>query len=139
MGRFTNKTKSWEKNFPKRFNQVAQMAVSRMANDAGEPIAKGGRMPVDTGFLRASVDAEVGRMPSGQSKNTSNAPVAYTGAGLTASILRWNAASGEPLYIGWVAQYARPMEYKYGFMRGAAEKWDGYVDGIARRARLSGL
>ena len=46
---------------------VLQQATQAVINEANTPVAKGGRMRVDTGFLRNSLKANIGSMPSGAS------------------------------------------------------------------------
>jgi len=95
-----------------------------------------GRMPVVTGFLRASIRAAVDRMPSGPRSGDKDKD--YSGDALsqsvTSALLRWDSNSGDALYVGWSAVYARAMEYRYGFMRGAAENWDKHVREAVRDA-----
>ncbi len=95
-----------------------------------------GRMRVDTGFLRASINARIGAMPQGVSVNPKPGEkdvFKYDGEGLAVAITRWQP--GEALYIGWTANYARPREYRDGFLRGAVEKWNGTVNRVAHNVR----
>lgn len=116
--------------YRKRLNFVAKDAAQRLVNDAQRTVAKGGRLRVDTGFLRASIAAKIGGMPSGESSNPTGR--IYTesetssGVPIAAALIRWKPAT-ETIYIGWVANYARWREYEDGFMRGAVERWDEFV------------
>lgn len=133
---FERKIDDFLKKSRRRLRAVAKESVQQTMNMANEPQATGGRMPVDTGFLRGSVAGAVGTMPSGPSENNGG-PI--PNAGLSAALLRWNPDRGETFYAGWTANYARFMEYRYGFMRGAAELWDQTVTREARRAKQTGL
>lgn len=96
-----------------------------MANIASEPIAKGGRMPVDTGNLRASIRAAIGGTPTSASDSVAGA------------LARWEV--DQPLRVGWTPVYAWAMEARYGYARGAAEQWQRLVDKNAAEAKARGL
>jgi len=116
--------------YRKRLNFVAKDATQRLVNDAQRTVAKGGRLRVDTGFLRASIAAKIGGMPSGESSNPDGRRYSESetasGVPIAASLIRWKPAT-EVIYIGWVANYARFREYQDGFMRGAVERWPEFV------------
>lgn len=107
---------------------VLQQATQAVINDANTPVAKGGRMRVDTGFLRNSLKAKIGSMPSGTSAagNWSDAEVVLT---LT------RLQPGQVFYAGWLANYARPREHYDGFLRMATQKWQEQVDAAARQLK----
>lgn len=125
-------TKKYQKQMRVLLRESAQATVSLAQRIEKE----GGRMRVDTGFLRASINASVGAMPIGISVNpdpkTKDA-FKYTGDSISMALLKWQP--GETLYIGWTANYARPREYRDGFLRGAVEQWDGTVKKIVTRIR----
>lgn len=113
VGRFASNTE-------RKMSLVFKDSAKAVADRANTPQAKGGRLPVDTGALRASIRAAIGSMPSGSSDE------------VTAGIARWTP--GDTLYIGWTQSYAIYMEWKYAYMRGAAEKWPQIVrDAVKRR------
>ena len=86
-------------------------------------------MPVDTGFLRNSMLGDVNKIPSGESSPANTMTV----------VLAINRVQvGDVLYIGWVANYARKMEARYAFMRGAAQNWGRFVQAAAKRLENSG-
>ena len=107
---------------------VLQQATQAVINEANTPVAKGGRMRVDTGFLRNSLKAKIGSMPSGASSpgNWSDAEVVLT---LT------RLQPGQVFYAGWLANYARPREHYDGFLRMAVQKWQEQVDAAARQLK----
>lgn len=120
--------------YQERANDVFRQSVQDVVEEAQTPVAKGGRMRVDTGFLRASGGAQLNRMPSGPTSGL--APAAgTTGEALAAVLANWKA--GDVVFWGWSANYARPREYKDGFVRGAAEKWKRIVDSNGQKARRS--
>ena len=107
---------------------VLQQATQAVINDANTPVAKGGRMRVDTGFLRNSLKANIGSMPSGASS-----PGNWDDAEVVLTLTRLQP--GQVFYAGWLANYARPREHYDGFLRMATQKWQEQVDAAARQLR----
>jgi hypothetical protein len=142
--------------YKKRLRATARTAVQDTIKIAQTPVAKGGKMPVKDGFLRASIGAAIGQMPSGQTSNESGKVYAegeqVAGTPVSVVLLTWQP--GDTLFIGWTAAYARRMEYGFsgedslgrtysqtgfGFLRGAVELWDQTVDAAAKKVRTQGL
>lgn len=139
---FTNDCKRFAQLAQKRVLATARESVQDVVNLANSTQDQGGRMRVDTGFLRASGGAAVGRMPRGKSTNParreySEDDFAGTGLPLPIALAEWNLE--QPLYYGWAATYARAREHKDGFMRLAAQDWDDIVrsNALQVRARIT--
>jgi len=97
-------------------------AVLQSALEGGD-----GRMPVITGFLRASILATIDKVPSGQSDNPGKEEFSvgsYVGEPVSVALLKWDPNRDETLYVGWTAHYAKYVEAHRGFMQGAVELWD---------------
>ena len=107
---------------------VLQQATQAVINEANTPVAKGGRMRVDTGFLRNSLKANIGSMPSGASS-----PGNWDDSEVVLTLTRLQP--GQVFYAGWTANYARPREHFDGFLRMAAQKWQEQVDAAARQLK----
>ena len=107
---------------------VLQQATQAVINEANTPAGKGGRMRVDTGFLRNSLKANIGSMPSGASS-----PGNWDDSEVVLTLVRLQP--GQVFYAGWTANYARPREHFDGFLRMAAQKWQEQVDAAARQLR----
>ena len=138
MTDFAAQVAGFAAKYQKRMRATMREAVQETVSQAQQVSAEGGRMRVDTGFLRASLGASVGQMPSGVSvnpdKNSDQKEIySYDGTDISMALLGWQP--GETLYVGWTANYARPREARDGFMRGAVEKWDGTVDRVAAKVR----
>lgn len=146
MADFGKQVAGYVETYKKRLRATAREATQETVAIATKPRAKGGRMRVDTGFLRASGVAAVGQMPSGPTTNEGNTDYGdgereglpdkqVSGEPIAVTLLRWDPNTGKPLFYGFTANYARPREYKDGFLRGATELWPDTVDKAAREAR----
>ena len=134
MTDFGKQIEAHVERYKRRLRVVAKESVQETVKIAQRPVGDGGRMRVDTGFLRASIAANIGGMPSGESKGDGEAAT-YTGNAVSATLLQWDLK--DTLYVGWTASYSRAREYKDGFMRGATELWSTTVDEVAMKVRRS--
>lgn len=117
----------------KRMLALMRQSLQDVINEAQLPVAKGGRMRVDTGFLRASGQASLSGMPTGPVRGDPNAlPGSYPSADNysdTASIALVLGEHAEGLkigsifYFGWTANYAKYREVYDGFLEGALQHW----------------
>ncbi len=114
-----------------RMTTVFRESMQNAINEAQRERGKGGNMPVKTGFLRATGDAALNKLPSGDSLPEANNGVYKWSP--TASLIIINQSSlGDSVYFGWSANYAQFMERRYGFSRLAAQNWDQIVKRAAR-------
>ena len=143
MGQFSNKIRQFREQYRKRYRATARLAVSDTIRMAQRTTGEGGRMRVQTGFLRASVQGAINHMPSGPTSNEDNKQYAggtqVAGEPIAVTLAKWDPLKGQVLFIGWTANYARPREYKDGFLRGSVEMWDSTVDRAAARVKHSDL
>ena len=147
MGSFSNQVGQWNNKAKKSYRATARTAVQSTVSLAQRVRESGGRMRVKTGFLRASIQGSIGHMPSGptrgetSSKVTEYFPVGTQAAGedISITLLKWDPLTGDSIYVGWTANYARPREYYDGFLRGAVEVWDNTVDMAALKVKNSGV
>lgn len=120
--------------YERQMTYVAKDATGSVVMEAQRERKQGGRMPVISGFLRSSIAAAMGTLPSGPTKGDPNKR--YPAGSIGAQLIRWRPAE-ENIYIGWSAIYARKMEYRYGFLRSATQRWDSFVnDSTAKAQRL---
>lgn len=116
---------------------VIQQSTQDVLRDAQLPKARGGRMPVDTGYLRNS-------LVSGLNGSTN-----LTGAESYGMVLT-RMRAGDIFESGWLAEYAMRIEFgfrgtdKLGrrynqaptyFLRHAAAKWPRFVRANAMRLK----
>ena len=104
----------WALKSPDPIEAVAQQATPDMTDDIQRPRASGGRMPVDTGFLRNSAGASLGGNPE-----TGNL------RSLEGALIKMQI--GDTYTFGWGANYARFMDNKYGFLSLPVQNWSQYV------------
>lgn len=115
-----------------RMTAVFRQSAQDLINEAQEPRGSGGNMPVDTGFLRNSGQAQLNTLPSGESMKPDN----FAGGTWDAqeAVLIINQAKlGDRIIFGWTANYAPYMEARYGFLRLAAQNWQQTVTKNAKR------
>ena len=125
---FSAQVDAWIAKSERLSMAVLQQATQAVINEANTPVAKGGRMRVDTGFLRNSLKANIGSMPSGASS-----PGNWDESEVVLTLTRLQP--GQVFYAGWTASYARPREHYDGFLRMAAQKWQDQVDAAARQLK----
>lgn len=122
-------------------NEAAQRTVERMQ----EPVGAGGNMPVDTGFLRASLQAGIGDVqfsvrenPGGDAKHSFDLG--------EVSLVIASADLSDTITAVYTANYARHQEYGArgregrGFVRLAAQQWPRIVEEVVAevKARTGG-
>lgn len=118
--------------YERQMTYVAKDATGSVVMEAQRERKQGGRMPVISGFLRSSIAAAMGTLPSGPTKGDPNKR--YPAGSIGAQLIRWRPAEGN-IYIGWSAIYARKMEYRHGFLRSATQRWDSFVEGSTIKAQ----
>lgn len=112
---------------------VMKQSLKDVVENSQTPTSKGGKMRVDTGFLRASGRASLEGWPSGNGVRPADAPVGqytgiydnFDGTALNAVLINMNL--GDTFYWGWVANYAPVREVYDGFMDSALQNWGRIV------------
>lgn len=125
-GKFTAQIGVFADRAKEKLETVIKQSAQEVFSIAQTPKAQGGRMPVDTGFLRNSLIATLNGSAVGSGAD------AYVMAVAGAEI-------GDTIFAGWAAEYARHMEYGTSktpgnfYMLSAAQQWQAIV---ARNAAL---
>lgn len=115
-------------NTEARMLAMMRGSIQDAINNAQEVTKRGGKMRIDTGFLRASARAAVGNWPSGPSEKPANAAknsFSYDGESVTAALAKMQL--GDTFYFGWTANYAPYRELYDGFLEGSLQHWSRYV------------
>lgn len=123
---------TYEKRCLAAFKGAAQDVVRGMT----QPVAKGGRMRVKTGFLRASLMTSTAAMPriDPTAKPASEEERFQFNMGQhTAAIVE--ATMYDTIYMGFTAAYAAPREYWDGFIELERLKWPQTVKRNIAKAR----
>lgn len=120
----------WVLKTERRTEAVIKASAQAVMDTAQQPVAKGGNMPVDTGFLRNSLRSSV----SGQAVSAGGESYVLAAASLRA---------GDVARFEWTAEYAPHVEYgargRPGrfFMRNAAAQWQRIVDEQTQAAKAA--
>ncbi len=141
---FSAAVAQWADKVEGAVEAVFKEATQEVVEEMQKPTGQGGRMRVDTGFLRASLLASSTSMPA---INASAKPVdgrTYASDFAQVEAVIAGADIGDTLYFGYTAAYAGHREYGSngqpadGFVRLAAQNWPIIVDRKAAelKARL---
>jgi hypothetical protein len=125
----------WVKATEQRMTAVFREATQRTVSLAQR------RIPVDTGFARASVRASLESMPPIQKGSTGDPgkSYGYDAGNITLTIAR--AAIGQTIYVGWTAGYVGALENGHskqapsGFVGLAAQRWQITVNEVTAEAK----
>jgi hypothetical protein len=124
----------------KRMIALMRASLQDVTDIMQQPVAKGGRMRVDTGFLRASGQPSLNGMPQGPTRGEREEPGSYPhdeGAAVTVTLGKMKL--GQTFYFGWTAEYARYREIYDGFMERGLSQWQRIVtfhtDTIRKRVK----
>lgn len=113
-------------NTEARMMAVVRTSISEVIEEAQTPVAKGGRMRVKTGFLRASGVANINAAPSGPSKGDRKGTYTWSGDSLNPILARLKL--GDAFYFGWTARYAKIREVYDGFLETSVQNWQTIVN-----------
>lgn len=132
MPNFEEQIEGFVNNSQKKLLNVARDAIATTVEDAETPVAKGGRMRVDTGFLRSSGAAALNEIPSGPTKGRKRSQGEsgefYTRDGTSLNIALAQMKIGDTVFYGWTAKYAKIRETYDGFLETALQKWQNTVN-----------
>lgn len=141
MSKFAATIENWVKETEQRMLAVTFDALNNMVNDMQERVSEGGRMRVDTGFLRASGRAALNQIPTGEGQKPADAPTGqYTGVydtwdGQPLLATLFDMKLGDTFYWGWTANYAAARETYDGFMDTRLQNWQIYIDSSTNKLR----
>ncbi len=131
---FSAQVSDWVKQTQARMTAVFRESTQRVVSAAQA------RIPVDTGFARASIRGSLDSMPQidpafrGQPGNT------YADSGEVTLVIA-GATLGQTIYVGWTANYVIYLENGHsqqapsGFVRLAAMEWPRIVSEVSAEAK----
>lgn len=112
----------------KRMVALAKQSTTDLINQVQTPVGKGGRMRVDTGFLRASGQMSLTGLPSGPVRGDPDKKYTWNKATAVADFA--NFALGSTIYFGWTANYAKYREAYDGFLITGIQNWQTIVNNV---------
>lgn len=119
-----------------RLLAVMRSSLRDVVEDMQKPVAKGGRMRVDTGFLRNSGQATTTGFPTGNGTRPADAkPGQFNWDGKALNAVLLSMKLGDTFYWGWVANYAQVREVYDGFLSAPLQNWQAYVTKNSERYR----
>lgn len=108
----------------------AQLQGPSVANPSG---GKGGSMPVDSGYLRASGGASLSGYPSGGAAKVAGVTYNYNENDINVVISQLKL--GDSFFFGWTAEYALVQNYRYGFRDKAVQNFSDHAMKRAAEAK----
>lgn len=122
----------WCKGVEGAVEAIFKMSVQDVVGEMQKVRGAGGRMRIDTGFLRASLLGSTAAMPSIDPDARPVEGASYP-AGEQVELTIAGLALGQPFYAGYTASYAAAREYGArgqppdAFVRTAAQGWQAIV------------
>lgn len=132
---FTAQVDSFVRGTQLRMDALVRSSVQDVIRDAQRSVGEGGRMRIDTGFLRASGQLSLSGTPSGPVRPERHEPGSYPYQPAVAELALAGATVGSTIYFGWTAAYAKYREAYDGFLYAAVQNWQQIVNRNARRIR----
>jgi hypothetical protein len=130
-------------NSKEKMFAVFKDSFQDLIEEASTPVDAGGKMRVDTGFLRSTGSGAINAVPRGESEGRKRLPgeigilPEYSNYDFTKSLqsLLLQMKPNNTIYWGWSANYAKYRELYDGFLISACENWKNYVDNNTRRLK----
>lgn len=138
QGRFAAQVSAWAKKTEGRIEAVYKESAARVIRAAQVPVGSGGNMPIDTGFLRASLVVGLGSDLPAQTFNPGEGRFSFDA--ISVDLVISGADIKTPITAAWTANYARHVEYGargragHRFVGLAAQQWQGIVAEVCREA-----
>lgn len=136
MARFSAQVSAWTRKCERRQRAVFQTSTQILARNVRRPVGRGGRMRVDTGFLRASLMASTSAMPQ-ISRDARPQDGRTYAPDNSVELVLLGLKSGDTLWLGFTAAYAGFRESRDAFVRTEAQRWPQIVDEATARVRRS--
>ena len=135
---FTEQVDKWIGKVKRNQVYIFKESTKDLINAMQKPTMEGGRMPVITGFLRASLRVSL-RGISGRTINVKDKNRTYKwDAEHAYSVIERVEKPTQKISIYYAAAYAEIAESRYGFMRLARQKWPTFVNRNAKLINGSG-
>jgi len=132
---FSSAVSDWVRQTEQRMAAVFRESTQRIIEQMQM------RVPVDTGFARASIRVSTSEMPSIMPEFKGQEGRAYSYDGSAIVLIIAGAEIGETIYVGYTAAYAVALEYGHskqaptGFVRLSAQNWPQIVAEVSSEAQ----
>jgi hypothetical protein len=140
QGSFAAKVSDWVRETKARTDAVYRESAQRVISLMQTPVGQGGNLPVDTGFMRASLRVNLGfGLPAAMDKPDGVAAFAYDPGAVNLTIS--GADVKTPITAAYGAVYSKHVEYgsrgRAGrrFVSLAAMQWPRIVSEVATEAQ----
>ena len=134
-GKFEAQVAAWVKKSKALEEAVFRESVQRLVDLAQKPVAKGGNLPVKTGFLRASGRmTKDGSLPSITSAER-DPERSYSWEGGDISLILASASISDTITFAYTANYARYVEHRSKFVGLAAQRWQQIVSEVCSEVK----
>lgn len=117
----------------RRIEALMRESIQEVIDEAQTPVGKGGKMRVDTGFLRASGRISFTGMPQGPIRPDDGKKYDYDAGPVELEL--GNLKAGGTVFFGWTAVYAAAREARDGFLESAVQNWSSIVERVTERLR----
>jgi hypothetical protein len=142
---FASQVDNWTRATEARLLAVFRDASQTVIAEMQKPVAAGGNMPIDTGYLRSSLQVALNEEPTSMDRPNPNpnGKFAYDSTVVTLTI--GQAKLGDTIYSSYHANYAGHVEYGANgrpgraFVRLAAAQWPRIVRNAIIRAKNAAL
>lgn len=122
----------------KRMIAMVRESTARTIEIAQRPVAKGGKMRVDTGFLRVSGQLSFTGMPTGPVRGDPRPPDTEGPTYPDPEAVELKLAGyklGFTIFFGWTANYARARNAYDGFLDDAVAQWPKTVADVVEEIK----
>lgn len=145
QGSFSATINSWVAETKERKDLVFQEAAELLLAEVVRPgpsVANpggsgGGNMPIDTGFLAASLQVRIGDGLAVLVGNPGETGKTYSYDAAATTLVINGAKFGDTITASFAAEYAIVMEARYAFVALAAQRWQQFVDTASQTAEAS--
>lgn len=112
---------------------IIKESTQRIVNEIRTPRARGGNMPVDTGFLRASVTVQINTLSAPVTMNPNRKMKHPDSTQWVINLAQ--AEAGDIIFVAFTANYAVFMEARYGFVRLGIQNFQQHVNAATQELK----
>lgn len=131
---FSASVDAWALKSKARLTAIFRESAQRVGEEANTTVHEGGKLPIDTGFLRSSYAVSMTGMPLGLGEPPDR-EAKYRPDNAAIDLVINQAVLGDTIWGGWTARYAPIQEERNGFQRSAAQRWPQIVTAVTAEAK----